>query len=275
MLLVLLASACGQKKIDPDALPPIDPARAARDADELRRALEAPAHELPKRVGAHRLSEKLRIQVALGGAEVEKLEDQSRLEVQQGGAFSAVHENSRDYGRAVTWDGKRLYVQVRYGPHVERRPEHGEVDRLHDELGGMLPAAWRLLGPFAKHEDGGAVRAGGRDARKIKIALGPPPGELPTGADQAWRQQMQVQALDGEVALDAKSGVPLEGRLSARYSFPKGTGTAAVEMSLERRLEPQPADPVVAAPKGAVPTPRRARYEPERRALLRGLDQGP
>ncbi len=275
-LVVALGSGCGARERRAETAAPIDVEAAVRSIEALVVPATLPAHELATRAGGLQLTDTLSLRVQSEGREIEALDDRARIELAPGGDFTAVQENSRDLGRSVTFVGGKLYVQMRYGATVERRPEHGEAMRLLDDAAGLLPATFRLLESFLEVTDGGTAAAAGRAARRARLGLAKTPREVVSlGAQQAWRQRLSVASIEGELLLDANTGVVLAAHLAARYRFPREKSEAEATLVLDRKLERTGQDPVIHPPADAVATPRRLRYEPERRQLLRGLEGAP
>lgn len=269
----LSASCGGARERRAETAAPIDVAAAVRSVEALEPAAAMPAHELAARIGGVTLEDRLSLRVRADRRELEALDDRARIEATRSGDFAVVQENSRDLGRSVSFVGGKLYVQMRYGATVERRPEHGEPARLLDDAGGLLPATYRLLEAFLEVTDAGPSETLGRASRRAKLGRTERPREVVSlGAQQAWRQRLAVTSIEGELSLDVKTGVVLAAHLEAHYQFPRDKGEAEATLVLDRKVERAGQDPVIALPADAVATPRRARHEPERRQLLRGLE---
>src|SRR4051812_29739770 len=122
----LLAAACGRSDgvrdedlgdlvIAPHpSAQPIDVARAAKDPDELGRALAVTEHENARRLGPHALAINTSTVVSDGNTTVENLDDHTTIELGDAGTYRAVYANSADYGREVTFTGGKLYLRPRY-----------------------------------------------------------------------------------------------------------------------------------------------------------------
>ncbi len=272
-LLAALAGGCDGGKRQIEGAAPIDVAGALGSIAGLAVPATMPAHELASRGGGLVFSDKLSLHVRSEGREIEAFEETARIQAASGGDFTFSQENSRDLGRVVTSAGGKLYVQMRYGATVERRPEHGEAPRLLDDAGDLLPATFRLLEAFLEVSDGGAAEVAGRPVRRARLALARQPREVASlGAQQAWRQRLTVASVDGEILLDAKTGLAVGAHVEARYRFPREKSEAEASLVIDRKIESVGQAPAITAPADAVATPRRARYEPERRQLLRGLE---
>ncbi len=275
-LLAALVGGCGGAKQKVAGAAPIDVAAAMKSLAALAVPAAMPAHELASRSGGVVFDDKLSLRVRSEGREIETLDERARIQAGKQGDFTFSQENSRDLGRVVTSVGGKLYVQMRYGATIERRPEHGEAARLLDDAGDLLPATFRLLEAFLEVTDGGAAEVAGRPVRKARLGLSKRPREVVSlGAQQAWRQRLQVASVEGEILLDAQTGLALGAHVEARYRFPREKSEAEASLILDRKVESVGQEPAIVAPADVVATPRRARYEPERRQLLRGLEGAP
>ena len=284
------ASACGRAKGDPAAqaaaeklvggkpqVRPIDVARAARDPAELARALALPHGDSAARLGAHRFRGTHALRVTENGAVLEALDEQSEIDFAAAGDCHALYTNSRDYGRELTFvagSGGTVWVRPRYGKFHRRPPTSPEEPRqVLGEIYGNLGADFELVAHAATVADGGPVDAGGRPARKVILGVGPARPRPPAGApEKAWRDGVTVQALSGEITLDAATGAVLAGRLSARLAFVhKGR---SLEMTLDSTHAVTPAADVAITPPPpelSTTTPARSPELRDREDLLQGI----
>jgi hypothetical protein len=96
---------------------------------------------------------------------------------------------------------------------------------------------------------------------------------LHTEEGKKWRNAITVQALDGELVLDAETGAVLTGRLATRLSFQRGG--RAFEMILESsHAIDKIGGPVAVTPPPdaeSVTTPLRSHEFEERQELLEGI----
>ncbi|HEY1558362.1 MAG TPA: hypothetical protein VGF94_26230 [Kofleriaceae bacterium] len=255
---------------------PIDVDRAARDAGELGRALALPEHVYAAALGPHAFAIATATTVTEGGKTVEDLSDHLALELGDQGTYHALYTSSADYGREVTWLGGKLYLRPRYQRWHERGPETpDEPEHLRDELCDAIGATWELVAPAAEVNDLGVAQAAGRAGRKIQIRLAPDAKAVPSEAlvQRKWREQRTIDALDGEVVLDADKGVPLAVKLSATIGFQRDHRHFQMKVAVDASASGIGHVTAIAAP-GAddiVATPERLREVDDRDLLLQGI----
>ena len=255
---------------------PIDVARAAKDRSELSRALRLPYREVVAALGPHTYRLASETTVAEGGKRVSALSDQTKIELGDKGAFSAVYTNSGDYGREVISVGGTLYLRPRYQRWHGRDPEPAdEPIAIRDSFYAPIAATWDLLGPGAELTDQGSAEVAGRAGRKIAIKLSPERRAMPpeTLTQREWREHRSIEALTGEIVLDAEKGVPLSVKLTGSIGFSRDgrhftmavsltAGAAAIGLAVP--VTAPAADEVVA-------TPERLREVDDRDFLLQGI----
>lgn len=260
---------------------PIDVARAARDADELVRAALSPHHRAAAALGAHAVRATTRLEVREGDSTALELTVETAIEIDASGAFHAVSNNSRDYGREVFYTGGQLYLAPRYSKLHRRAPESpDEPQRILDDLAGELGAHLELLSRSLAVEDRGAVTHAGRAAQRIGLARAAKPRRpsgLPAGQargpDEAWRDELVADAIEGEVILDSSTGAPLAGTVRGTVTFRRDDRVFAMTVSVVHAIERVGEAIAVAAPPEDrwVATPLRAREAEERDQLLQGM----
>lgn len=255
----------------------VDLDRAAADPLVLARALTMPHQTVAAALGSHRFHGTSKTTVTDGAATVEELADETRIEFRDGGAFSAVLENSQDYGRQAVFADGVLYLRPRHGKFHRRPPvDDAEPGRIRDEVFATLGAYFELLAPGAELSDRGADQVAGRAARKIDITRAPEPRERPPEDDdgvRAWRQAAVVREVTGTVWLDADSGAPLAADVRGVVQFARGDRRLDMAIEVSHRIEAigQPIDIEVPAADQTVTTHERAREVEERKQLLQGI----
>jgi hypothetical protein len=288
LLFAILALGCGRSEGIPDEKlgglvlapkqkeEPIDVARAAKDPRELGRALSLPHSEVVAALGPHTWIISTATTVDEGGKQVDELTDTTKIELGDRGAFQAIYSNSADYGREALWVDSKLYLRPRYARWHGRAPEHpAEPAAIRDSFFAPIAATWELLAPGAELTDRGSATVAGRTGKKISIKLAPAKRAIPdeTLSQRAWREKRSIEALEGEVVLDADKGVPLAIKLSGSVGFSRDgrrfvmkvlvEGSASA-IGLAVELAPPPPDQVVA-------TPERLREVDDRDFLLQGI----
>jgi hypothetical protein len=284
--LALSALACGRDKgvsddqlvgLVKEATPPapIDVTQATKDPAELDRAMASPYDAVVKALGPHAWTIETRTLVEEGGKPVEDLSDKAVLELGEQGAFHGVYTNSADYGReAIFVPPASLFLRPRYQKWHGRAPETAvEPAQIRDGYAGAIAATWELLAPGAELTDKGAVQVGTRAARKIAVKLAPTPRENPSEplSQRRWRESRSVTALEGEITLDADTGVPLGATLTGAIAFSREGRRFTMKLGMSASLKPG-ATPITAPPEGeVVATPTRRGEVDERDYLLHGI----
>ncbi len=293
MLVVVAAlAACGRSQGVPDRdlgglviapkakSDPIDLKRAVKDPAELGRALMLPEHEVAAALGPHTVSISTATTVDEGGKRVQELTDHATIELGDKGAWHALYTNSADYGRETTFipgsGGDKLYLRPRYQRWHERAPETpDEPQQLRDGYYEAVAATWDLVAPAAELTDLGPASVGGRAGEKIALKLSPSPKKPPAEplAQRKWREKRSIDALTGEVILDADKGVPLAVRMTASIGFSRDGRRFSMNLSLDTGVSGVGQVAQIAAP-GAddvVATPERLREVDDRDFLLQGI----
>jgi len=248
--------------------------RAVKDPAELGRALAEPHHAWG--LGPHTVAIATATTVEEGGKPVEDLSDHTTLELGDKGAFHALYTNSADYGREVTFTGGTLFLRPRYQKWHQRAPETpDEPAALEDQMYGAIAATWDLLAPGAELTDQGPAQVGGRAGRKIAIKLSPSPRKPAAEplAQRKWREKRSIDAVSGEVVLDADKGVPLHVSLTGSVSFTRDNRHFTMKVSVQSDVSGVGTAAAITAPTGddVVATPERLREVDDRDFLLQGI----
>jgi hypothetical protein len=281
------AAACGRSQGVPDnelgglvvapehAAETIDVARAAKDPDELGRALALGDRAIGKAIGPHAMTVETATEVDENGAKSSALDDKATIELGDDGAFHGEYGNSEDYGREVIFVAGKLYLRPRYQRWHARAPESpDEPTALRDGFTGAIAATWDLVAPAAELDDAGTAQVAGRAGRAIAVKQAPKPRANPSEplAQRAWRQARTVDGLSGRVVLDADKGVPLAVELHATIGFTRDGRRFAMKVTLKAEVRSIGAKAIAAPPDGeVVATPERAREVDDRDVLLKDL----
>jgi len=254
----------------------IDVDRAAKDPGELGVALSLSHHEVVELLGAHRVAIAMATHVTENGKPVTDLDDKTIIERGADGTFHAVYTNSADYGRETTYVGGKLYLRPRYQRWHARAPETpDEPTQVADQFYDPIAATWDLLAPGVELTDKGTVQIAGRTGRKIEIKPAPSPKKPAAEplAQRKWRETRTIDALTGEVVLDADKGVPLAVKLSGTIGFTRDGRRFAMQVSVQSDLSAigQPAAIVTPATEEVIATPERLREVDDRDYLLQGI----
>jgi len=251
-------------------------AKAAKDPSELSRALARPYRESIAALGPHTLSVNTSTQVDEAGERVTDLSDDTTLELGAKDAFHGTYSNSADYGREVLFLDGMLYLRPRYQRWHGRAPESpDEPLAIRDSFADSIAATWDLLAPGAELTDAGAVQVAGRNGRKIVIKLsGSPrtPASEPL-AQRKWREKRIVEAVGGEIVLDAENASLLSAKLQGMVSFMRDGRRFKMSVTAEASVSAIGAPAALAGPAAdqVVATPERGREVDDRDFLLQGI----
>lgn len=256
--------------------PPIGVARATRDPAELGRALARPYHVMLAALGPHRVAVSSTTTVEEAGKPASELSDHAQIDNGDDGAYHAVYTNSADYGRETLFVAGKLYLRPRYQRWHARNPEApDEPAALRDQYVDAIAATWDLLSPGAALTDRGPIEIAGRAGRKISVNRSPRPAEPPAEpvTQRKWREHRSIDAVSGEVVLDADKGVPLAVTLTGSIGFSRDGRRFAMKISVDSTISGLGRASMIAAPAAAevVATPERAREVDDRDYLLQGI----
>ena len=284
LLLAVAAAGCKRDSderlgLDDKKLHEFDPESLASGA-ELEKAVSISTEDAAKKLGAYKLVQSAKLQLASGEAK-DALDETWVMSIDGKGGTALLHENSHDYGFETVILGGQIYVKPRYGRFVRRPIEGDEVERARDEHEGALASWLAVLGRFADRKDGGATSHLGRPAHKVILSLASSPSRLRDKEPaHQWRRSVRVSALSGEVIVDDASGAPLKAQLDAAYTTPravategetpKGPAEVSVTLAFHSVVEDLGAVPAVEAPADAT-SALRPRPLLDKQVLLDGL----
>lgn len=219
----------------------IDPAALGADCRTTLRALRMTPQRLARSLGAHRLTCSSRLLTRLPGQPAQEVSQQVTVRVDGQHQYASLKTTHPQYGHEVIWTGGWLYPRLRWNKFLRRRAEPDEPSRLLDRLAGLLPAYVGLLRRFVAVEPLGRASHLGRDAVRVKLALAahPAPPRDEAGTARQWRRTLVVSKLAGEALLDARTGAPLQARLSARWSFNAPAPGPLPASGIPERLDPK------------------------------------
>jgi hypothetical protein len=226
-----------------------------------------------ERLGPLRLATAVEVTAEAGSGASETLAEQVGVEMARGGAYHAELLNSHDRGLEAFSIQGQLYVRLRYGELLRRRPQGDEAARLLETMHSRLFAPLELLGRFLRCVPAGDQELAGRPVRRFRLELATPPspavGEEGV-AQRRWRQELHVTAASGELLVDARSFVLLRLKLAAAYQAPRSGQMISSRLQLNHQIEPLAEDPVLQPPPAVALDPR-PRPALELRELLEGL----
>jgi hypothetical protein len=243
-------------------------------AEQLEAALRPPAlaAALRKLPGAHLAGSALfRItptrKAEQGGEAITTTTD---LSLDGQGQFRLAESNDQDGGRDVVLFGKELAVAIRPGKMIRRPAQEPEPTRVLEEAVGGPWAAWETVRRFVAVERTGAGSFRlSRSTRPVPIAA----SFAETTPLRRWRDSVSVEALEGEVHLDPKTGVPLAFALKARFNAIREDHVAlSGELAVTTKVDGVGKTPAITPP-AAEPLQVRQRTILEERALLGDLSR--
>jgi hypothetical protein len=250
---LLLALSCAREGDENLGLGTPEPARLAADKKQLqkpqglRQVAAMPPAEAVRRLGSHRLEARTSWQITppgdKSGGEApapQSLQEESLVESDGKGGLHILHNNDHGYGSEAVLVSGQLYLRMRYGPYVRRRPEDDEVPRLLAAAGDTSGALLQLLGPWLKVDEASEAKVAGRPAIKLTLSKQASPqreGRPPRGAvpGRLWRQALSVASLSGAAVVDATEGALLGLRLEASFQAPRGEGGPPVRVEVSHR----------------------------------------
>ena len=242
--------------------------------------LAMPAEEIARRLGSFEWTASVDWTVARKGNDARRIHASEKHRVRQlaTGEFEADAQIDGGRGpggvsgRHVVWTGGMTYARGEFAPWRERPTDRGrDARRFRDESLGLATEVLRLLGPalvLAPAGDGAILgrRADGFSIYLDRTKLTPPAPSRPASAgapddDTARRLAFldghEPQALDGEMLLDAETGVPLMVNLKATFGL-RGEPQTRVELSLAQQVRAVGgAVSTVKAPKDPLPDSRK------------------
>ncbi len=166
-------------------------------------------------------------------------------------------------GKHVIHVAGTTYARALPAPFRERPTDRGrDARRFRDESFGLARSLARLYGPALRLEPTGEETVLGRRARRYRLALAPgakpAPAAPPAGAPKpdpdtalrfAFLQGRVPLAADGELLVDAETGVPLRVRLSGTFGVAAaGDVKASVELLSEVKAVGRGVDGVAPPP---------------------------
>lgn len=245
----------------------------AGNAALTHRVLAMGAAETTERLGAHKYTAQLAFSWQRQDGSV-ALKETRTLVAEEGGVAGDFHgtlDNSRDQGLEVMRVEGNVYARNKYGTFRERRRDRGMAEREREEIFGALRDFDALFERRLVLAGGAPVQHEGREAIRYQASLGPPaeaaaddaqvvlpaPVQPKTGVDGSTERRLTFMksreplSIDGQVVVDARTGVPLASNLVGRMRVPKTEESPAAElkMTVTTAITQIGVDPKLAAPK--------------------------
>ncbi len=241
--------------------------KLATDPALLARVMTMDRLEAARRLGAHKAVTSAWFKWQREGRTV-ALSERHELTVDGEGAFRALSTNDHDTGLEVVYAGGRAYAKNRYGPFRLRRMDRAQQDAWRDRATPAMATLWELAGDRLGLKAMGEARKSGRSALRYQLELvdarpgsasarALPPVQFPARKDADGKvappgpdadtqhrldflQARRVEALSGELFVDATSGAVLA--LKAKARFIVGDSPAAssdLDLSFEATTDPE------------------------------------
>jgi hypothetical protein len=175
----------------------------------------------------------------------------------------------------VIFTADKLYLRPRYQRWHGRAPEApDEPIQIRDSFFDAIGATWELLAPRAELTDQGPAKVAGRAGRKVAVKMAPSqhqPAAEPL-AQRKWREKRSIEAVSGEVVLDADKGVPLQVKLDGTVAFSRDGRRFTMKVHVDAAVTALQAVAIAAPPPDqVVATPERLREVDDRDFLLQGI----
>jgi hypothetical protein len=257
-------------------IPEVDIEEASKSSVALFAALRLPHTWVGERIGAHEVAGTTRLSVKEGQQPLEDLSDDLRLVFDDKGHYNATLDNSKDYGRHAVFDGTTLYLRPRFGKFHARPPQsETEADEIRNEIFAGATDYLELFESQIEVSDKGAKTLGGRAVREIALKLAPEPKKRkPYQLEQhAWRNTIEVQAIEGSVSLDAETGAPLSLTFEGRIAYERESRRFTMELAGTRTINQvgQKLSVLIPDETQLLRIPPRRRELAERESLLEGI----
>ncbi|MCA9539200.1 MAG: hypothetical protein KC620_09965 [Myxococcales bacterium] len=240
---------------------------AAEEVDtgaRLGTVLARPLSEVASTLGGRAFAVQAQFALRAGADPQVTLREETRLVIDAGGQFmlrqttdgAALGQPSVAEGRSCWWVDGQYFVARRHGPATALPVRAYEQDRCLDSGVESVSGFLRLLAPRLLVSSQGPIEVAGRPALALALvgtaeADGPPslpltwPGEsdaLPSPAIWGPRGPLLTEygrllSLEGTLALDVKTGQPLQAEVNATLAFEKGGRALRLTAKLTLKTE--------------------------------------
>jgi hypothetical protein len=253
----------------------------ALDLEHPETALGLSAEEVARRIGSFEWTGAVEWTAARAGADAERVRvtEEHGLRQLATGDFEVRAEVDPGLGpgsargKQVIFAHGQTFARAQPAPFRARPTDRGrDARRFREDSFGLARSLLALCGPALRLEPGGTDQALGREARRYRFSLSPaaatePPLAQPAGVpappDPDTRRRRAFLAgrvpvsAEGELLLDAVTGVPLRVRLSAAFTT-RAQGDVRTTVELSAQLTAFGAAVAsIAAPEGALPDERK------------------
>ena len=258
-------------------IPEVNIEEASQNPDALMVALGLPHTWVATSIGSHQVRGHTKVIVNEGDALLEELDDTLFLDIDGEDRFHLTLDNSKDYGRHAIFDGKSLYLRPRFGKYHARAPQSAtEAADIRNEVFAGATDYLDLFAGQLEVSDQGATTLEGRAVRQITLKLAPTPKKNAAPArltQRAWRDSIAVQAIEGQVSLDAESGAALAIEFQGSITYERDNRRFTMTLQATRSISKIGHDRAIAPPGDelVMRIPARRRELAERESLLKGI----
>ncbi len=254
----------------------VDIDKASSDAVELLGATALPHDWTSEVLGAHWVVGSSSVTVLEGGSTIEELSDELLLVVDSEGHYRMTLDNSKEYGRHASFDGKTLYLRPRFGPyHARLAQSETEASDIRNEVFAGASDYLELLGRQLELSDKGESVFEGRAARSITLQLAPEVRDVDaeTLSHKQWRNSIVVDAIRGTASLDAETGAVLYLQFEGTISYQRDGRSLQMKLQAERTISKIGHEESIGAPDDAaiMTIGARRRELAEREELLKSI----
>lgn len=182
--------------------------------------------------------------------------------------------NDHDRGREVIVIDPTVHVRKAHRGWFHYPRDSDRIEQWLDDAQRSVHDVVELAAPQLSVQAAALEGAGLDGGAAVEITLGLDPAvhaeRRAAGPTQAWRQGIELSAVEGTLRLDARSGAWLRADVNVRYRL---TGADGRPLTGQARLTARvtPGAVTVEAPADSQPLPSRLRYDDEQRRLLDGL----
>lgn len=257
--------------------PEVNVEEASQNPQVLLAALSLPHTWVATSVGSHQVRGHSTVRVQENDAVLQELDDTLVLDFDGEDRFHLTLDNSKDYGRHAIFDGESLYLRPRFGKYHARAPQsESEAGDIRDEVFAGASDYLDLFASQLEVSDRGAKTLDGRAVRQIALELAPKPNKRiapATHTQRAWRNTIEVEAIEGLVSLDAESGVALALEFRGRIKYERDNRRFGMTLQANRSISDIGHERAIAPPAEelVMRIPVRRRELAERESLLKGI----
>jgi hypothetical protein len=257
-------------------IPEVNLDKTTSDGEALLETIGLPHSWVSQVLGAHVVRATSELVVREGDKVLEELSDTLVINIDADGRYQMTFDNSKEYGRHATFDGKELFLRPRYGKYHGRPPQNeNEAADIRDEV---FAAAGDYLELFATRLQASKVAdstIGGRSAQNAELKLSADARSIAasTLTQHAWRKTIEIDNLTGKIGFDAATGVPLAVNFAGTIHYEREGRRFSMSIKFSREISEIGSARSIAAPAEelVLRIPARRRELNERNELLKNI----